>query len=74
METKALLFNIDSYEREELAKMSNDELYELAWVASSFGYDEASVLSLSELSYKINEDMISLDNCWLYFVNVNKSN
>lgn len=69
METKALLFNIDSYEREELAKMSSEELYELAMAASTFGYDEASVLSLDELSYKINEDMISLDNVWLYFVN-----
>lgn len=69
METKALLFSIDAYEREELAKMSSDELYELAWTASCLGYDEASVLSLDELSFKINEDMISLDNCWLYFVN-----
>ena len=70
METKALLFSIDSYEREELAKMSDRELYELASVASTVGYDEASVLSLDELSWKINDDMISLDNVWLYFVKI----
>ena len=70
METKALLFSIDCYERDELAKMSDKELYELASVASTVGYDEASVLSLDELSWKINEDIISLDSSWLYFVNV----
>lgn len=68
--TKALLFAIDCYERDELAKMNDKELYELASAASTVGYDEADVLSLDELSFKINEDMISLDNVWLYFVNV----
>lgn len=68
--TYALTFSIDCYEREELAKMSHKELYELASAASTVGYDEANVLSLDELSYKINEDMISLDSCWLYFVTV----
>lgn len=68
--TYALTFSIDCYEREELAKMSHKELYELASAASSVGYNEASVMTLDELSYKINEDIISLDNCWLYFVNV----
>jgi hypothetical protein len=68
--TYALIFSIDCYEREELAKMSQTELYELASVASTVGYDEASVLTLDELSYKINEDIISFDNCWLYFVNI----
>lgn len=70
METRALLFKIDCYEREELAKMNGKELYDLASVASTIGYDEASVLTLDELSYKVNEDKISLDNVWLYFVNI----
>lgn len=70
METKALLFSIDCYERDELAKMSDNELYELASVASTVGYDEASVLSLDELSCRVNDDEISVDNSWLYFVNV----
>lgn len=72
MKTYALLFSIDAYEREELAKMSQKELYELASVAATVGYDEADVITLDELSYKINEDKISLDNSWLYFVNVDK--
>lgn len=50
--------------------MNDKELYELASVASTVGYDETSVLSLDELSWKINEDIISLDSSWLYFVNV----
>lgn len=70
MKTYALLFSINVYEREELAKMSQKELYELASAASSIGYDEASVLSLDDLSYKVNEDIISLDNVWLYFVTI----
>lgn len=70
METKAVIFSIYAYEREELAKMSQQELYDLASVASTVGYDEADVMTLDELSYKVNEDKISLDNVWLYFVNV----
>lgn len=68
MTTYALTFSIDAYEREELAKMSLQELYELASAASTVGYDEANVMTLDELSYNINEDKISLDSCWLYFV------
>lgn len=70
MKTFAVLFSIACYERDELAKMNDKELYELASVASTVGYDEADVLTLDELSFKINEDIISLDNSWLYFVNV----
>lgn len=70
MKTFALLFSIDAYEREELDKMTEKELYDLASVASTVGYDEADVLTLDELSFKVNEDIISLDNSWLYFVNV----
>ena len=72
MKTLALLFSIYAYEREELAKMTEQELYELASVASNVGYDEASVLTLDELSCKVNEDNISLENVWLYFVSINQ--
>ena len=70
MNTYALLFSIDAYEREELAKMNAKELYDLASAASSVGYDEASVMSLDELSFKVNEDKINLDGSWLYFVTI----
>jgi len=72
MKIFALLFSIDAYEREELARMTDQELYDLASVASSVGYDEASVMTLEELSYKVNEDIISLDSVWLYFVSINQ--
>lgn len=72
MKTLALLFSIYAYEREELAKMTEQELYDLASVASNVGYDEASVLTLDELSCKVNEDNISLENVWLYFVSINQ--
>lgn len=70
METYALLFSIDAYEREELAKMSAQELYDLASAVSTVGYNEADVLTLDDLSFKVNEDTISLDNSWLYFVTI----
>lgn len=70
MKTYALLFSIDAYEREDLARMSQKELYDLASAASTVGYDEASVLTLDELSFKVNEDKINLDSSWLYFVTI----
>ena len=70
METKACIFSADAYKRDELAKMSDKDLYELACVASTIGYDEADVLSLDELSLRVNDDAISLNNSWLYFVKV----
>jgi len=70
METRALLFSTGSYQRDELARMSDGELYELASAASTVGYDEASILTLDELSCKVNDDAISLDAVWIFFVNV----
>lgn len=72
MKTYALTFSCDAYDRVELANMSAEELYDLACVASTVGYDEAGVMTLDELSSKVNDDTISLDSCWLYFVNVDK--
>jgi len=70
MKTYALLFSADSYNRDELVKMSDREKYDLANIASNFGYDEADILTLDELSEKVNDDEISLINSWLYFVNI----
>lgn len=71
MKTYALLFSIDVYEREELEKMSAHELYDLAFVSAGFGNEgEADVLTLDELSYKVNHDKISLEYSWLYFVTI----
>ena len=72
MKTFALLFSIDAYEREELEKMTAQELYDLASVAGAVGYDEASVMTLEEFSTMANNDEISLDNAWLYFVSINQ--
>ena len=70
MKTYALLFSIDNYEREDLEKMSAQELYDTASAASTVGYGETSVLTLDGLSYNVNEDRISFDNSWLYFVTI----
>lgn len=67
---KALLFGIDNYDKCELDSMNAKELYELASTASTIGYDEACVLSLEELADRVNSDAISVDQSWLYFVNL----
>ena len=68
MKTYALCFSVYTYNRAELSKMSDEEKYELASAASTAGYDEASVLTLDELSEMINDDAINFVNLWVYFV------
>ena len=70
MKTYALLFSIYVYERADLEKMSAQEKYELACVAAAFGYEEADVLTLDAFEEKVNNERITLDSCWLYFVTV----
>ena len=62
---KAVCFDAFAYDRGKLSKMSDKEKYDLACEDS---YDEAQVLELDELSELINDDMIDIDNTWVYFV------
>jgi len=59
----ALTFGIDCYEREGLERMSPQERYELASIGK-----ESSVLTLEELSYWVNNDL--LQSFYLYFVEI----
>ncbi len=59
----ALTFSIDAFEREALERMSDKEKYELAVIS-----EEASVLTLNELSYWVNNDY--LQTFYLYFVEI----
>ena len=68
MKTYALCFSVYTYNRAELSKMSDEEKYELASTASNAGYDDASVLTLDELSERINDDAIDFVDLWVYFV------
>ena len=69
MTTYALFFSVDTYELDELKNMSKEELFDLACTASCFGYGEADVLTLDEFSDKVNNDRISTEFSWLFFVN-----
>ena len=71
MKTLVLMFSVYTYQRDELEKMSSEELFNLAFVSSTFGYDEASVLTLEEFSTMANNGEIQLGNVWLYFISVN---
>lgn len=70
MTTYALVFSIGAYDRQTLDAMNDYELYDLASVASAVGYGEADVLTIDELSHKVNDGSIFIDFCWLYFVRV----
>lgn len=70
MKTYALLFSIDTYPQlDELKKMSSEKLFDLAWTASTFDDGDASVLTLEEFSNMVNDDRISTEFSWLFFVN-----
>ena len=70
METKVLCFSVYHYNRDELEKMSDEEKLDLAYVATAFGYDEASVNTLKEFETLCNNDELPMDNVWIYFVQV----
>ena len=72
MKTLVLMFSVYAYKRDELEKMSSEELFNLAFVASTLGYDEASVLTLEKFSTMANNAEIHLSNVWLYFVSINE--
>lgn len=67
---QVLLFSVDSFERFELGldKMSDNELYSLC-----VNDGETSMrLSLAQFQQMCNDEYISLDNWWVYFVDVNE--
>ena len=69
MNTKVLLFSVDHFDRSELEQLNDKEKYELACAAEMFDCS-ASVLSPSLFSSWFNNELISVDNSWLYFVDV----
>ncbi len=62
---KALLFDIDRYDRSDLNKMNENELYGLAMSGDLY---TTQVLSLDELQERINDDAIEFQNHWVYFI------
>lgn len=62
---KALLFDIHKYNRFELAKMNENELYGLAMNGEPY---QTQVLYLDELQERINDDAIDFQDYWLFFI------
>ena len=62
---KVLCFSSDNYNLEELNTMTEAERFELAHVASNFGYDEADILTLSDFQKLFNNGTIS--NTYIFF-------
>ena len=68
MATYAILIS-RIYMFDELRAMSSEELFDFASTASRVGYDEAAVLTLEEFTNKVNNDEITIEFSWLFFVN-----
>ena len=66
METMALLFDVHKYNRFELAKMSDNQLYALAMRADAF---QTQVMTLGEFQEALNDEMVDVDNNWVFFIN-----
>jgi hypothetical protein len=62
--TKALLFDIHKYDRYNLDRMNENELYGLAMKGEDYA---TQVLTLEELSDGLNDQTINIDRYWLYF-------
>lgn len=63
---KAILFDIDNFERVELDAMSAEERYDLA-VQSEMLDETAIVMDVENLSNMVNNGEDNFTNSWLYF-------
>lgn len=63
--TKALLFDIDKYNRSDLNKMNENELYGLAMNGE---VGETMVYYLDEFQEALNDDAVDVQNNWVYFI------
>ena len=63
---KALLFDIYKYNRFELAKMSDSQLYELAYNGSFI--EQAQMMSLDEFQEALNDEEVDVVNNWVFFI------
>ena len=62
--TRALLFDIEVYDRAPLYAMKKNELLDLAME----GGDNTMVLYLEELQELINDDTINVNAWWTFFI------
>lgn len=62
--TRALLFDIEVYDRAPLYAMEKNELLDLAME----GGDNTMVLYLEELQELINDDTINVNAWWVFFI------
>ena len=66
-EIKVLCFSSNAYNLVELESMTEAERYDLAHVASNFGYDEADILSLREFQKLFNDGTANADENYIFF-------
>lgn len=71
MEIRALVFNSGTYERADLSKMTEKELYELYQQDEKSGMAQVQCYTLDEFSEAFNDEEVS-DQDWLYFVDLDE--
>lgn len=62
---KALLFDIDRYDRGDLDWKNENELYELAMKGEGYA---TQVMSLDEFQEALNDEAVDVDGNWVYFI------
>lgn len=63
--TKALLFDIDKYDRSELGKLNENELYGLAMSGDLY---TTQVYDIDDFAEALNDDAVDVQNNWVYFI------
>lgn len=69
MEIRVLVFNSGTYERADLAKKTEQELYELWQQDDKSGMAQVQCYTLDEFSEAFNDEEVS-DQDWLYFIDI----
>lgn len=62
----AVIFSVDSYDRYQLDIMDSKELVKLA--TENFDATKADIIDLCEFQDMLNDERISIDSWWVYFV------
>lgn len=62
---KALLFDIDRYDRGDLDWKNENELYGLAMKGEGYA---TQVMPLDEFQEALNDEAVDVQNNWVYFI------
>ena len=68
MEIKVVLFSSDHFDRDELEKLTEEDLLDLAYVAWNVDDNAYVYESLEKFKEDVNNRIVYVDNCYIYFI------